>query len=201
MYLPEWLRRKLARRPFPPTAPETERMPCAVLFADISGFTPLMERLGQRGLQGVEELSRSMNGYFDRLLQVVARHGGEVARFAGDAALLLWPARDASDEALTEATRRSAQCGLELQQALHGYPVSEGLTLSLRLGLGRGELQALVVGADPRWEYLVLGGPLRQAAAAQQVASPGELVASPSAWECLRESFDGVERRQVLGKT
>ncbi|EPX64399.1 hypothetical protein D187_005533 [Cystobacter fuscus DSM 2262] len=193
-HLPEWLRRRMSARPPAPLTPEAKPLPCALLFADISGFTPLMERLSQRGLQGVEELSRTMNGYFDQLLRELAAHGGEVARFAGDAALVLWPADDTSREALAEATRRAARCGLHLQTLLHAYPVSEGLTLSLRMGLGTGQMHALLVGGEDRWEYLVLGAPMRQAAAAQQVAIPGELVASRTAWEHLEGSFDGVVR-------
>ncbi|WP_395853379.1 AAA family ATPase [Cystobacter fuscus] len=193
-HLPEWLRRRMSARPSAPLAPEAELLPCALLFADISGFTPLMERLSQHGLQGVEELSRTMNGYFDRLLRELAAHGGEVARFAGDAALVLWPAGDASREALAEATRRAARCGLRVQELLHAYPVSEGLTLSLRLGLGTGRMHALIVGGEDRWEYLVLGAPMQQAAAAQQVAHPGELVASRASWAHLEGSFDGVVR-------
>ncbi|OJH41503.1 AAA family ATPase [Cystobacter ferrugineus] len=193
-HLPEWLRRRMSARPPAPLAPETHPLPCALLFADISGFTPLMERLSQRGLQGVEELSRTMNGYFDRLVNALTAEGGEVARFAGDAAIVLWPARDGSRQALADATRRAAQCGLRLQEELHAYPVSEGLTLSLRLGLGTGEMHTLIVGGDDRWEYLVLGAPMQQAATAQQAAIPGELVASRSAWEHLEGHFAGVVR-------
>jgi class 3 adenylate cyclase len=190
-YLPEWLRRRVSARPLRPTMPEAEPLPCAVLFADISGFTPLMERLSQRGLQGVEELSRTMNGYFDQLVNELTAHGGEVARFAGDAAIVLWPARDASREALADVTLRAARCGLRLQERLHAFPVIEGLTLSLRVGLGTGEMYALLVGENDRWEYLVTGAPMHQAAAAQQAAVPGGLVASPACWEHLEEHFKG----------
>lgn len=37
------------------------RFPAAVLFADVSGFTPLTEKLAHYGTRGAEELTRVMN--------------------------------------------------------------------------------------------------------------------------------------------
>ena len=59
-----------------------DRTEGSVLFADISGFTPLTESLrnslGQR--QGAEELS-----LYSALIAEIERYGGSVIGFAGDA--------------------------------------------------------------------------------------------------------------------
>lgn len=55
-YLPEFLLSRFLARQEPLAAPGMERFPAAVLFADISGFTPLADRLAQRSPAG-EELS------------------------------------------------------------------------------------------------------------------------------------------------
>ncbi len=55
-YVPTLVTRHLATDPTPPTEPAAESLPAAVLLADISGFTPLTERLAQRGPAGIEEL-------------------------------------------------------------------------------------------------------------------------------------------------
>src|SRR6476661_7177571 len=58
-----------------------------VLFADISGFTPLTEALvrtlGPR--RGAEELARQLNEVYDALIAEVDRYGGSVISFGGDA--------------------------------------------------------------------------------------------------------------------
>ena len=74
------------------TQADAEHFPAAVLFADISGFTHLTERLTERGPAGAEEVSRLLNTYFGQLIDLISAHGGEVVKFAGDALLAIWPA-------------------------------------------------------------------------------------------------------------
>ena len=91
-FVPSLVARRLLERPDPPSTPEVERFDAAALFADISGFTGLAERLAQTGPSGVEALSELLNGCFGELVQLVATHGGDVVKFAGDALLALWRA-------------------------------------------------------------------------------------------------------------
>ena len=84
--------RSLVGRREPLREPHGEQLAAAVLFADISGFTALTERLARTGPGGVEELTELLNGCFGQLVQLVIDHGGDVVKFAGDALLALWPA-------------------------------------------------------------------------------------------------------------
>src|ERR1051326_8054627 len=64
---------------------------------------------------------------------------------------------------LAEATQRAAQCGLAVQQALHKYEALPGVRLSLRIGIGAGEVYATHLGgAHGRWEFMVAGTPLAE---------------------------------------
>ena len=82
IYLPQDRVRALARGE---TLPESCRG--AALFADISGFTPLTEKLtreiGTR--RGIEELTRRINNAYEILIGDVEHFGGSVIDFAGDA--------------------------------------------------------------------------------------------------------------------
>ncbi len=64
-----------------------ERCVGAALFADISGFTSLTEVLtrehGER--RGIEALTLRINAVYNALIDEVARHGGTVIDFSGDA--------------------------------------------------------------------------------------------------------------------
>jgi class 3 adenylate cyclase len=188
-YVPEFLASRFLARQKPLDAPGIERFPAAILFADVSGFTPLAERLAQRGPAGAEELSGLLNAYFGQLTALIAAHAGEVITFAGDGLLAAWPA---IDEDLAVSTRRVGQAALAVRAALHDYDAGDGVRLSLRLGVGAGEVMALHVGGvGGRWRLLLSGAPLLQVSRAEQRAAPGEAVFSPQAWELVRDACTG----------
>src|SRR5437870_3141851 len=113
-YVPALVLRRLARRGV--LAKGAERIRGAVLFSDISGFTALTERLARRGPAGAEELRELLNAYFGRLIALIAAHGGDVLKLAGDALVAFWPAES---EPLATATLRAAQCGRVVQEAMN----------------------------------------------------------------------------------
>ena len=128
-YIPSYVRRGR----LPKAAIAATGFSGAVLFADISGFTPLASALAKRGAAGTEELSRALNAYFDRLLSIVAEHGGDPIKFAGDAVLTIWPAAPTAG-GMAAATLAAAQCGRSLQDILsrlrsgsNDLPVPAGL--------------------------------------------------------------------------
>ncbi len=167
------------------------RFPAAVLFADISGFTRLSERLAEKGARGVEDLTRILNTYFGRLIEIIHAHGGDVAKFAGDALLAVWRASDES--ALPGRAHAAAHCALAARDALRGFELDAGGTLALRLGIGAGEADAATIGGVfGRWEYVVYGPALIEATHAAAEAEPDQTMAGHHAWEFLRGHFDGT---------
>ena len=90
-YVPKLIQNRIVADPSPIESPVTEEMPAAILFADISGFTPLTERLVEKGPTGVEALARILNEYFGELIDIVHEYGGDIVKFAGDAAIAVWP--------------------------------------------------------------------------------------------------------------
>ena len=59
---------------------------------DITGFTALTDAAVKSGAAGTERLARSLNAFFTRIIEIVADHGGDVAKIVGDALLPMWPA-------------------------------------------------------------------------------------------------------------
>jgi predicted ATPase/class 3 adenylate cyclase len=173
--------------PEPPTAARSEFFPAAVLFADISGFTPLTEALAQKGSEGPEELTRLLNAYFSRMIAVVEAQGGEVVKFSGDALTVLFPA---AGEDLAHATRRAWQAAQAMQAAMDEFATLETsvgpVALGMKIGVGAGKvLAAHVGGLSKRWEYIIAGDPLRQVAQAEHQAERGEIILSPEAQATL----------------
>ena len=183
-YVPSLIAHRVAAEPNPIAEPRAESLPGAVLFADISGFTALTERLAQQGPAGAEELAQLLKAYFGKLTVLIAAHGGDIVKFAGDALLALWPARD---EDLPVVTLRAAQCGLVVQDMLNDYHATDDVRLGLKVGIGAGEVLTMHVGGMyERWEFLVAGTPLTQMSAAEKQAQPGDVVLSAEAWGLVR---------------
>ncbi|MBI3964009.1 MAG: adenylate/guanylate cyclase domain-containing protein, partial [Chloroflexi bacterium] len=190
-YVPALTLRRQATDPAPVTSPQAERLAAAVLFADVSGFTALTERLAARGPEGVEDLTHILNDYFGQVVDLIAVHGGDVVKFAGDALLVLWPAA-VFDEDLATATRRAAQCGLALQEQLGNYEALPGVRFSQRVSVGAGEVVVMDVGGVfGRWESLVTGEPILQVGLAEKLAEPGEVLVAAAAAELLLDTVSG----------
>src|SRR5262249_46442221 len=160
--------------------------PGAVLFADISGFTALTERLAEHGRSGAEELTQILDDYFGRIIEVVTAHGGDVIKFAGDALLALWQAEDLPED-LPTLTVRAAQCALAVQGALAEHRAA-GVRLSLRVAVASGGVRSVHLGGVfGRCEFVVSGEPLAHVGEAEKYADPGDVVLAPRAWDLVRD--------------
>ena len=68
----------------PTQAPERFRKTVTILFSDVVGSTALGERLDP------ETLSHVMSDYFEAVKPVAERHGGILAKFIGDAVMVVF---------------------------------------------------------------------------------------------------------------
>ncbi|HVS31975.1 MAG TPA: adenylate/guanylate cyclase domain-containing protein [Thermoanaerobaculia bacterium] len=169
-----------------------ERMPAAALFADISGFTALSERLATRGGDGVEELTRILNTYFGRLIAAVTSHGGDVVKFAGDALLAFWPVEN-DGAALDTAARVAARCALAIQEAVTRFDAPAGERLSLRVGVGAGKAVAASLGGIyGRYEFVLSGPAVLEATQSAVQAEPGACVAGAEIWNRMAGHAEGT---------
>lgn len=163
--------------------PAAERTPAGVLFADISGFTPLTERFAQEGAAGTETLTRVLNAYFGRIIDTVLDEGGDIIKFAGDALIAIWQDPEAD---LATLAARAAGCGLALQEVLADYPLPAGARLSLKVATGAGTvLLADLGGVQGRRELVIAGPALSELGDAGHEAAPGDVIVAASAWPLL----------------
>ena len=62
-----------------------------MLFADISGFTNISEACATMGIRGPEELAFCINRYMEGMVKNLAKFGGDIIKFVGDAMIVMWP--------------------------------------------------------------------------------------------------------------
>lgn len=84
------------------------RRPITVLFADLRGFTPMVERLPPDVLAAV------LNRWFDEVARIAFSHGGTIDKFIGDAAMIFFGAPEALGE--REQATRCVRMALEIQR-------------------------------------------------------------------------------------
>jgi len=71
--------------------PYIQDMETVVLFADISGFTNVSEACAKHGIRGNEELAFCINRYMEGMVKNLAKFGGDIIKFVGDAMIVMWP--------------------------------------------------------------------------------------------------------------
>src|SRR3954452_15625832 len=141
----------------------SERRVASLLFADLVGFTPLSEG---RDPEDVREL---LSEYFASARTVIARYGGTVEKFIGDAVMAVWGVPVAHEDDADRAVR----AGLELVAAVSDLGERVGATgLAARVGIVTGEV-AVTLGAVG--EGMVAGDAVNTAARVQTAAAPGQV--------------------------
>lgn len=167
------------------------RLPVAVLFSDIRGFTGLAERLPP------EAVSALLGDYYAVAVDAVFEHGGTLDKFIGDAVMAVWgapvPMADAAARALAAArTMRAAFATVNARRAAQGQPV-----IPVGFGLSHGDVFAGNIGTERRLEYTVVGDAVNIASHLCQEAAAGEILVAGSLTALLPTHAD-LEPRPPL---
>ncbi|MGW1062447.1 AAA family ATPase [Micromonospora rubida] len=143
-----------------------ERRTVSVLFADIVGSTALVDRLDP------EEVRALQHAYFDTVAGVLARWGGVVEKYIGDAVMALFGARESDGFDAYRAVR----AGLEIQRALDGRTLPGAAALRTRVGVATGEALVDVAALRDGAHGTASGAVITAAARLQEHAPPGAVV-------------------------
>lgn len=161
----------------------------SLLFADVSGFTALSERLAVLGLEGAERLTEIMNDYFETMLEILAWSGGNLLKFAGDATLVYFPEQRKSRQAQW-AVRAAMRMLRAISKLSDIETPSEIVNLQMKIGVATGEFLSASIGSVERMEYAVLGEAISQTMAAEGAATgAGQLIINETTVEHLGDSF------------
>ena len=143
--------------------PVASRRVTSVLFGDLVGFTALSETRDQ------EEVRELLSRYFDECRAIVARYGGTVEKFIGDAVMAVWGVPTAHED----DAERAVRAGLELVDADRRDGPDIGVPdLAMRVGIVTGEV-AVTIGAEQ--QGMVAGDAVNTASRVQSAAAPGQV--------------------------
>src|SRR5918995_3269285 len=149
--------------------PEERRLITA-LFADVSGFTSLADRLDP------EQLLEVIDPVIARLSSIVGRYEGYVEKFAGDALLALFGAPVTHEDDAARALIVALEMHAEVERLCSELPYEPELTLHVGVNSGHGI--ARILGSEARMDYSVLGDSVILAQRLESAAPPGETYVS-----------------------
>ena len=178
------------------TTPE-ERRVVTIMFADITGSTPLADRLDPEDMRAI------LTGYFNLMTEQIRRHGGTVEKYIGDAVMAIFGAPVAHED----DPDRGIRAALDMQAALNRFNTRRlehdpsATRLQMRIGINTGDVAA--PGAQfRRQDFLITGDAVNVASRLQQAASPDTILVGERTYLSTRNVFDfrPIAPLQLKGK-
>ena len=170
----------------PAPSPQAERRVVSILFADLVGFTTLAEG------RDAEDTRELLSQYFELSRDVIARYGGTVEKFIGDAVMAVWGAPTAHED----DAERAVRAALDLVDAVKTL----GPGIEARAGVLTGEA-AVTIGATN--EGMVAGDLVNTASRLQSVAQPGTVLVGEATQRATSKAiaFEEAGDQALKGKS
>ena len=177
---------------------EGERKQVTVMFCDMKGFTPLVERLGPEEAYGL------MDQVYEILIHKVHDYEGTVNEMTGDGIMALFGAPIALEDAPQRAIRSALAVHTEmvkfndkLKQERRNIP-----PLKMRIGIHTGLVVVGTLGNSLRVEFKAVGDTVNLASRMEGLAEPGSSYVTEATFK-LTEGFfrfEGLGERKVKGR-
>ena len=160
-----------------------DRREVVVLFADLSGFTAMSEKMDP------ESVTILMNRLLQSLANAVYEYEGYVDKFIGDAVMALFGAPLAHED----DPERAVLAALAMQDVVASHNQSHEIPLALRVGINVGEVVAAHLGTGGRMQYTVLGDTVNVASRLEGQAKLHKVLVSEPVYQRVDHRFDAVE--------
>src|SRR5690606_9897888 len=150
-----------------------------------------------------EEMVKTLNEYFEMMVDVLFAHGGTLDKYVGDEVIGLFGA----PVALPDAPLRAVRCGLEMQRALEEFNrirVTNGQEpIHIGIGINTGPVIAGAIGSSRTLQYTVIGDPVNIASRLCSVARAGEVIVSQYTMRAVQSDvvLEPREPVRVKGKS
>ena len=172
-----------AAAPAPAVGADADRRAATVLFADLSGFTTISERLDP------EDVRRLQTDLFGALRGVIDRFDGYPEKFIGDAVVAVFGAPVAHEDDPQRALRAALEmhvCAAELSER---WRDQLGAPLALHIGINTGRVVAGRLGTAADAAYAVTGDAVNTAARLQSAAGAGQTLVSSATHQLTEREF------------
>ena len=135
-----------------------KRVYASVMFADIRGFTPLVES------QAPEHTIELLNDYFTLMFDAISSHGGVVNQMVGDGLMALFGAPLPLDDCAGSAVAAALEMIELIEQFNLERSAAQKPEISIGIGTATGDVVAGYTGTQQRATYTCVGDTVNLAA-------------------------------------
>ncbi len=166
----------------PPAKQSSERRQATVMFADISGFTAMSERMDP------EEVTDLMNECFEMMGSIIQFYGGVIDKFIGDCVMAVFGVPVAIENAPTKAVNAA----IELRKGVYRFAAQRQMLtpLDVHIGMNTGTVLAGRVGARDKKQFTVIGDAVNLASRLEDYSKPGQVLVGPATYHATSRDFE-----------
>jgi PAS domain S-box-containing protein len=181
-YLSPSVAQKLAAMPASALTLGGERQEITVLFADLRGFSTLVEQTPP------EEMVHVLNRYLGLAVDAIFAEEGTLDKFLGDAILAFFNAPVRQPDHLMRALRAALAIQEKVRRSWDTFP--EPFRLQFGIGISAGEAIVGHIGTEDRMDFTAVGDCVNVAERLQEVAEPGQILVSHAVYERVKDVVD-----------
>jgi adenylate cyclase len=165
-------------------AAEADRRTATILFADLTGFTALSERLDPEDVRALQ------TDLFEEMRAVLLHEDAFIEKYVGDAVMAVFGAPTAHED----DPQRALRCALQLHDSAAAltqrWQQRLRQPLQLHIGINTGRVVAGHIGAAQGAAYAVTGDAVNVASRLQSAAGPGETWLSQETRAQAHDAFE-----------
>ena len=158
---------------------EGKRVDASVIFVDLVGYTAFSEG------RHPEEIAEVLNLYFTEFANTCHQYNGNVDKYIGDCAMLIFGCPQPDPEHRYHAMK----CALQIRERIHALNDLRAKAgdpcLDIRIGLSGGTVLAGLLGSHERMQYTVIGEPANLASRLCDLAAPGQIMTDKAFYSAL----------------
>ena len=162
------------------------RKDIAVLFVDLRGFTTLSESLEP------EQVVDILNSYLSLVANAVAKNGGTLDKFIGDAAMAVFN----SPIDIEDYVFRAICTAWDIRDSANGldqkYKEKYGKSVTFGIGVHCGEAVIGNIGCASRMDYTAIGDTVNTASRLEGIAASGQILISSQVRERIKDRIKTV---------
>jgi len=153
---------------------KTEHRKATILFADISNFTPITEKMSS------DLISEFLNEFFSTAGKYIHENGGIIDKYIGDCVMAYWFDNE-KENCVLNAVRSMLNLKLEIFSKSEQIYERFGTELNFSVGIAYGDIIFGDIGSDTMHDFTVIGDAVNTASRIQDFAVSGEILVSDAA--------------------
>jgi adenylate cyclase len=159
----------------------------SVLFADLSGFTEMTNRLGpDRSYEVVDE-------FFKMASDMLIENNAFIDKYIGDAVMAIFNAPIPN----AQHARGATTAALAIQAGLKSVSQTLGVDLQARVGVATGFARVGRLGSPDRKDYTAIGDVVNLASRLEALAQPGEVLVDGKAFAQVKEDYPQLAPEEI----